>query len=195
MLINPTNLTFWDEDNSANWAALGYPDNTNLHVSGTDATDHESRGFAAVMTAQDTARLRNILVRRYIDPEPTLVLTLDLQTDLVIAKDDGNLTYTPGGTGIYTVTVTNNGPSNAINASVSDTLPKGVTFNPPPPPDPVTCVANGSASCGTITTGINGGPGSDQHYFNVTNININSGAGNSVVYTVPVLFSPNMGDY
>ena len=78
-LVNPTNAAYWDENNAAAWAAIGYPDGTNLHVSGTDAPDDEGRGFAGFMTAQDIARVRNILFRRYIDPEPVLVLTLESQ--------------------------------------------------------------------------------------------------------------------
>ena len=111
------------------------------------------------------------------------------QTDLSITKDDGSATYTPGGTATYTITVTNAGPSNANGASVNDILPRGVSFN-----GSVTCVANGTANCGTITTGNNGGDGT-QDYFNAIGINVNAGVGNSAVYTVPVLFSPDMTDY
>ena len=35
---------------------------------------------------------------------------------------------TPGGNFNYTITVTNAGPSNAANVSLSDTLPAGTTF-------------------------------------------------------------------
>ncbi|MEL6368650.1 MAG: hypothetical protein AAFR91_02865 [Pseudomonadota bacterium] len=72
--VNPSRLRFWDADNAITWAALGFPDTTNLLVGGDDNNDVEGRGFVAVMTAQDEARLRNILVRRYVEPEPALVL-------------------------------------------------------------------------------------------------------------------------
>ena len=72
--VNSTNLEFWDEDDSAAWNALGYPDSGNSHVAGTDATDNEGRGYAGFLTAQDIARVRNVLIRRYTLPEPALAL-------------------------------------------------------------------------------------------------------------------------
>ena len=101
-LVNPTNGSFWDEDATANWSALGFPSGANLHVSGTDNPDDEGRGFAAVMTAQDTGRLRNILIRRYISPEPGFVLTAEaqppslvLQKTLLTIFDPNNQTTNP----------------------------------------------------------------------------------------------------
>ncbi len=85
-LTNPTNASFWDEDNAGNWAALGFPGVANLHVSGTDANDDEGRGFAAFMTAQDVARVRNILFRRYISPEPVPVLTAETQPPAILLQ-------------------------------------------------------------------------------------------------------------
>lgn len=101
-LVNPTNASFWDEDATANWAALGFPGGANLHVTGTDNPDDEGRGFAAVMTAQDIARLRNILIRRYVSPEPGFVLTAEaqppslvLQKTLLTIFDPNNQTTNP----------------------------------------------------------------------------------------------------
>src|SRR5262249_52882556 len=42
-----------------------------------------------------------------------------LVADLAIFKTDGSATYTPGLGVTYTITVTNNGPSNAVGASVA----------------------------------------------------------------------------
>ena len=47
--------------------------------------------------------------------------TLDAEADLSITKDDGSLTYTPGGTVTYTIVVSNAGPSDAVDASVART--------------------------------------------------------------------------
>ena len=66
------------------------------------------------------------------------------QVTLAVVKTDGSLTYTPGGIATYTVTVTDTGASDAADVTVSDSLPPGVTLTAN-----VTCVANGSASCGT----------------------------------------------
>ncbi|NCD72372.1 T9SS type B sorting domain-containing protein [Mucilaginibacter agri] len=46
--------------------------------------------------------------------------------DLAITNTDSKLTYTPGVTNTYTVVATNNGPSDAIGATVAYTLPTGI---------------------------------------------------------------------
>jgi large repetitive protein len=63
-------------------------------------------------------------------------------SDLAITKT-GPATATAGGTIAWTITVTNNGPDTEPNASFSDTLPAGTTFN--------SFVQNtgAAASCGT----------------------------------------------
>ena len=140
-LTAPTNLAFWDEDNTAAWAALGYPNGGNLQVSGTDVNDGQGRGFAAVMTAQDNGRLRNILMRRYIDPEPVLVLTAEaqppvlvLQKTLLTVFDPINNTTDPkaipGSWVDFTITATNSG-SGSVDADslvITDPVPTNVVL-------------------------------------------------------------------
>jgi len=46
-----------------------------------------------------------------------------MSADLVVTKTDGVPTYTAGGTVIYTITVSNLGPSDVIGATFSDTAP------------------------------------------------------------------------
>jgi uncharacterized repeat protein (TIGR01451 family) len=138
-LTGPTSLAFWDEDISANWAALGFPSGANLQVTGTDTNDNSGRGFAAVMTAQDNGRFRSVLIRRYIDPEPTLVLTpeaqppqLVLQKSLITVFDPINNTNSPkaipGSWVEYTITATNTaaGAADSDTVAVTDPLPAGV---------------------------------------------------------------------
>jgi uncharacterized repeat protein (TIGR01451 family) len=138
---NPTNASFWDEDNSANWAALGFPGGANLHVNGTDANDDEGRGFAAVMTAQDQGRIRNILFRRYTAPEPVTVLTAEsqppailLQKNVLTVFDPINNTTNPkaipGSWVDFTITASNTGAGNADDGTVTitDPLPANVAL-------------------------------------------------------------------
>jgi uncharacterized repeat protein (TIGR01451 family) len=140
-LINPTNGSYWDVNNSANWAALGYPSAANLHVTGTDNPDDEGRGFAAFMTAQDQARVRNILMRRYTNPEPALVLTpqsqppaLVMQKELLTVfdpvSDIVNPKAIPGGWVDYTITASNNGTGEVDNESliITDPIPANVAL-------------------------------------------------------------------
>ncbi len=62
------------------------------------------------------------------DPSPlnnsaTDIDTQDSQADLNISKDDGVLSYIPGGSLTYTITVANTGPSDAPGSMVSDLIP------------------------------------------------------------------------
>jgi uncharacterized repeat protein (TIGR01451 family) len=102
-------------------------------------------------------------------------------TAMTVTKDDGATTYTPGGSGTYTIVVTNAGPSTANNVSVNDPFPAGVTLSAA-----VTCTPAGAAACGTIT-GAAGATG-----FSVVGATIAAGPGNSVTYTVPVAFAATM---
>ncbi|MEM8814765.1 MAG: hypothetical protein AAGE85_03000 [Pseudomonadota bacterium] len=131
----PTNLAYWDEDLSGSWAALGYPAGSNLQVAGSDGSDENAnRGFVAFMTAQDRARVRNILVRRYIATEPTLILTAETQSpNLLLTKsvltvyDPVNLTNDakaiPGAWIEYSLTAANSGAGSADADSLAVTDP------------------------------------------------------------------------
>jgi uncharacterized repeat protein (TIGR01451 family) len=104
------------------------------------------------------------------------------QVSLAVAKTDNSASYTPGGTATYTITVTNNGLTDALDISVSDTLPSGVTLT-----GAVACAPTG-ATCGTVTGA--SGDGS----FGATGATIAAGAGNSLVFTLPVAFAANLAD-
>ena len=94
-LTSPTRLAFWDEDSTASWSALGWPSNANLQISGSDANDNPGRGFAAIMTAQDRARVRNVLMRRYVAPEPVLTLSAETQPPVIVLQKSVNAVYDP----------------------------------------------------------------------------------------------------
>ena len=102
---------------------------------------------------------------------------------LTVGKTDNSATYTPGGTGTYVVTVRNTGASDALNVTVNDALPAGVTLT-----GTVTCADNGIATCGTVT----GTAG--QTSFGATGAGIGAGTGNSLVFTVPVRFAASLTD-
>ncbi|MEL7311123.1 MAG: hypothetical protein AAFN07_06410 [Pseudomonadota bacterium] len=140
---NPSRLRFWDADNSAAWAALGFPDNSNLLVGGDDTNDVEGRGFVAVMTAQDEARLRNILVRRYVEPEPTITVgaqELFATPELTVFKTVSNVSdpvngtlnpfAIPGAVVEYEIRVVNQGSGTVDLDSlvITDRLPIALTL-------------------------------------------------------------------
>ncbi len=68
--INPTELRFWDSDTG--WPGRSFPSAAAIQATGSDGDDYEGRGFAAIMTAQDAARVRHVVVRRYVEPEPVV---------------------------------------------------------------------------------------------------------------------------
>ena len=55
-------------------------------------------------------------------------VNIALQADLALAKTVSNATPNVGDTITYTVTLSNNGPNDATNVQVTDTLPTGVSF-------------------------------------------------------------------
>jgi LPXTG-site transpeptidase (sortase) family protein len=88
--------------------------------------------------------------------------------DLVVSKTDGVVTVNTGGTTTYTLTLTNNGPSPANNATISDPPAAGLTKTAIG-----TCTAAGGAVCPTV------GAGAGQ--MNIANLE----AGTVVVPTLP----------
>jgi len=68
--VGPTQLRFWDADTA--WPTLAVPPATALQASGAAVHEHAGRGFAGIMTAQDIAHVRNIVIRRYTEPEPVV---------------------------------------------------------------------------------------------------------------------------
>jgi hypothetical protein len=138
----PTSLSFWDEDLSANWSALGFPSAANLLVSGLDVNNENTgRGFAAIMTAQDQARVRNILFRRYVFPEPTLTLTPETQPPLLVLQKSARTVFDPVNLGTnpkavpgsfvdYTILASNYGAGevDAESLVVTEPLPSTVAL-------------------------------------------------------------------
>ena len=109
--------------------------------------------------------------------------TADLQADLWVTKDDGLASYTPGQTQLtYTVTIGNDGPSDANNAQLTDSLPAQLdswTW---------TCVENDGAT-GCDNTGYSNSTADFDDFVNLP-------AGSSITYTVtsPKIDSSKTGD-
>ncbi len=69
--INPTNGRFWDDDSAGGLGPIGWP-SPKANADGSDSSDIESSGDWGIIASQDTVRVRNILIRRYTDPEPSV---------------------------------------------------------------------------------------------------------------------------
>jgi len=108
------------------------------------------------------------------DPTPDDTTASDTDTpnpqaDLSVTKDDSVTQYIPGGTLTYTITVTNNGPSDALGVSVTDNIPAQFTSWT------WTCTAQSGGASGCDGYG----PGNAN--FSDT---VNLPAGASITYTV-----------
>ena len=132
------------------------------------------------------------------DPDPTdniagpVITNVVITADLAITKTDGSATYTPGGTVIYNIVVTNNGPDAVTNAAVADTLPAAVTSAA------WTCTASAGSSCGAANGAgniastvslLSGGTAT----YTVT-AQISSGATGNLVNTATVTAPPGVTD-
>ncbi len=131
-----------------------------------------------------------------IDPTPannsaTDTTTIVAEADLAVTKTDGTLVATPGGSTVYTVTVTNAGPSSVTGATVSDAVPAGATaIN-------WTCTATAGSSCtasggGSIVDSISLLPGG-QATYQVT-VDISSAATGTLVNTASVVAPAGVTD-
>jgi uncharacterized repeat protein (TIGR01451 family) len=129
-----------------------------------------------------------------VDPAPGNNSSTDTDllvptADLEVHVTDGSCYVLPGASLSYTVTVNNNGPSNAPAASVGDTVPADLTVNS------WTCSATGSAVCGAASgTGPLGDtpslPAGDGVVYTVS-ATVSGSASGVLVYTVGV--SPGAG--
>ena len=60
-------------------------------------------------------------------PNDATVVAVTSQADLVTVKTDNSNIYVAGNNVVYTITVVNNGPGNAVNVTIQDALPPGIT--------------------------------------------------------------------
>ena len=107
------------------------------------------------------------------DDDPTQI-TIDCTSDLAITKDDSSLSYTPGGTGIYQIVVTNNGPARTAGAIIDDDLPNGVSMT-----------AAWSCTPSSVNSVCNTAPST----VDPISINIDIDSGDTITIDVPVQFS------
>ena len=66
------------------------------------------------------------------DPDPSCLQCRDTDyatasADIVVVNTNNQVIYTPGANSTYTITVTNNGPTDAVNVAVDNAIPAGIT--------------------------------------------------------------------
>ena len=83
--------------------------------------------------------------------QDAFALTITTSADLSVSKDDGVSTVTAGlSIGTYTITVSNAGPSDAVNVSLDDTFPAGFSLGTITP-DQGTCSGGPDLTCDLLT--------------------------------------------
>jgi uncharacterized repeat protein (TIGR01451 family) len=92
----------------------------------------------------------------------TVLPPLPTQADLGITVSASAGSVAPGGNVSYTITVTNGGPADVTNATVSDVAPSGVTF------ESWTCLVTNPGSGGSVTTACGAPSGTGNLATNVT---------------------------
>ncbi|HEX3129654.1 MAG TPA: ExeM/NucH family extracellular endonuclease [Thermoanaerobaculia bacterium] len=110
------------------------------------------------------------------DLSVTETTTVATSADLVVTKVDTPDPVTSGANLTYTITVDNNGPSNAASVSLTDTLPAGTTFVSLSSPGGWSCTQPSVGSGGTVSCSIG-----------------SLGLGNAV-FTLTVAVDPSVAD-
>jgi uncharacterized repeat protein (TIGR01451 family) len=100
---------------------------------------------------------------------------------LLVEISDGSATYIPGGTSTYAIRVRNGGSVDAFPILIENELPPGATLA-----GAVTCMATGTAACGSIDADARG------NVVRILGARIAAGSGDVVTYAVPVRFVPTL---
>ncbi|MER7129829.1 DUF11 domain-containing protein [Streptosporangium saharense] len=103
-------------------------------------------------------------------------INVETSSDLAIGKTAGTLNA--GGSGTYTITVTNNGPSDDTGVVVTDTLPTGLTF--------VSSVPAGCTAVGQVVTCPVGALAAGASTNIVLNVAVSAGTAGTVNNTATV---------
>ena len=124
----------------------------------------------------------------YVNPPANATVTFLPKVNVSITKDDGKTTYSPGGTGIYTITVTNTGPGTATGVTLADALPPGITLN-----GTWACTGAGGSTCSAAN-------GTTMAALNALTLTVPPGTvppGSSTAITIqlPVTYSNSPANY
>ncbi|MCX9073630.1 MAG: carboxypeptidase-like regulatory domain-containing protein, partial [Candidatus Methanoperedens sp.] len=110
--INPTNLKAYYNNSSGGWGGSRF---SGTHAA---ASDNENPGQFGIWLQQDAGRIRNIIIRRYTEPEPSLSTLTEEESNITKYSLSGYVTDTSSGLPLSGATVTTNTSLSTItNAS------------------------------------------------------------------------------
>lgn len=167
-----TNVRYWDNDSA--WSNPGYPTVT-TNISNSYTTSVTARGEAGIMTAQDQGRWRNLLIRRYVEPEPTLTEqggTEVKNPDLTVVHDVDQPGRDPGTVATWQVTASNTGDGPALEVVIEFQLEQFFWFDLDPASDPGGPPLDGSLAMACVS----GCPGSGGLSINSVDYSDDGGA-------------------
>jgi uncharacterized repeat protein (TIGR01451 family) len=140
--------------------------------------------------------------------------TVNTEADLTVTQNSSPNPVLPGDDLAYHITVTNNGPSDAMGVTLTDDLPSGVSFQSSTPGAPTCAYTGGTVTCNlgdmtsadttTVDILVNVAPGAEGNLANTTSVSSstfdpnsdnNSGTSNTLIgdfYRVylPSVFKP-----
>ena len=168
----PAGVTFNAAGSSAGWAETAPGSGIfELAIGNLDAGETRVVTFSVVVDDPLAAGIDQLLNNITIEddgangadqvPEDNMDDDTDIVVaapDLVITKDDGGVSTTPGGTVVYTLSYSNVGSQNATGVVITETVPANTTFNP------------GASTSGWSETA----PGSGIYEFNVGSLPVGS---------------------
>jgi uncharacterized repeat protein (TIGR01451 family) len=143
---------------SASATAGSYDPTTRTWTVGTvaDGATETLTILALVVSPNPVANTASISHSDQFDPNPAnnsdTASVNPQQADLQLGKTVSDPTPNVGDTITFTVTLTNNGPSEATNVTVQDFLPTGLTFVSATPSEGSYVAATGAWTVGTVTT-------------------------------------------
>ena len=158
----PSGMTF-DGSSDAGWTlvAPGVYENAVGSIASGDSTSRDIVLRARHAAADSTQTNRASVDATTIDDTPdndgdAAVTDVGPSANLAITKTIADETIAQGADAVYTLTLTNNGPSAAANVTVTDALPAGMTFVSLPAPGSFDCTtpavgAGGTVTCSTVT--------------------------------------------
>lgn len=114
------------------------------------------------------------------DDEASIDISVGV-VDVEVTKASVN-DFVPGGNDTYTIVVSNAGPSDASDLTITDNFPSGVTLN-----GSWTCAPSAESSCSSASGGSAG--------ESSVNLTVTVGAGGQVTLSIPVLYSSDPADY
>lgn len=120
-------ISFADGNGTPSWQYSFNLDPGQTAIIMSFATGQPSRA-AAQAKSDELAALSASSLQCMTPQEMVRVVNFAVPADLSLTKTAPSSTVPPGANVDYTLTVTNNGPSQAIDVTVTDTLPAGATF-------------------------------------------------------------------